>query len=41
MEPGGSMVHLQESSNKPYNEPNEPISRIDTYFVKIYSNIDL
>ena len=41
MEHAGSMQHSQGLSNNLYHEPNIPISRIDTYFFKIYSNIVL
>jgi hypothetical protein len=39
MEPGGSMPHSQRLSNNPYPEPNQPITRIDTYLFKVHSNI--
>ena len=39
MESVGSMPHLQGLSNNPYPEVNHPISRIDTDFFNIHSNI--
>ena len=39
MEPGGSMPQSHGLSNNPYPEPNQPITRIDTYLFKVHSNI--
>ena len=39
MEPGGSLPHSQGLSNNPYPEQINPITRIDTYFFNIHSNI--
>ena len=41
MEPESSILHSQGLSDNPYSEPNQPIPRIDTYFCKVHSNIDL
>ena len=35
MQPGGSMPHSQELSNKPYPGQINPFPRSDTYFFKI------
>ena len=41
MEAEGLVLHSQGLSNNPYPEPNNPNPRIDTYFLKIHSNIVL
>ena len=35
------MSHSQGLSNNSYSEPNQPITRIDTYLFKVHSNIVL
>ena len=39
METGDLMPHSLRLSNNPYSDPNQPIPRINTYFIKIHSNI--
>ena len=41
MEPGGSMPHLQEPSNDPYPEPNQPSSSCSDLFFNLLSAYDL
>ena len=41
MEPEGSMLYSQEHSNNPILSRINPITRIDTYFFKVHSNIVL
>ena len=41
MEPAGSMPHSQGLFNNSYPETNQLSSRVDTYFLKIHSNIAL